>query len=210
VVQFSFPFTYGTSYSNAVAGTSNPGNRTLTGADSFSAIGYGTLKLPGGHTYSNVLLTRFVLDQSTTVSGYTIHIRTVWYDYVTPGYDFFLFELSNTTTTTTIGPNTTTISGSVAEYALNLPTTLGINDLNDNMHLSLFPNPNHGTFTIATVNENLKGATVSVADLLGHSVYTGTLTEATQTVTLPEGAKGMYILQIQSATGTTSRKILID
>jgi hypothetical protein len=155
------------------------------------------------------LRTRFVLDQTTSVTGYTVHIRTTWYDYQTPGYDFFLFEISNTTTTTTVGANTITTSASVVAYAKNV--LLGVNDIESNpIHLSVFPNPNNGKFTIATVDEDLKGAAITVTDLMGKAIYEGSLTEMTQTLQLPDAAKGLYLVHLQSDKGTTTRKITIE
>ncbi len=96
-VYLSYPFSYGSFFTDSVVEESDTYNVALRGKDSLNGEGYGTLEIPG-HSYSNVLRIKYIenvtgtKDSVITISGFpfpvtaviTINLRTVSYLYFTP------------------------------------------------------------------------------------------------------------------------------
>lgn len=98
---------------------------------------------------------------------------------------------------------TTAFSNSI----IVLSTPLGVTTIAQNeKSLSLFPNPNEGTFTLSGSNITTQ-LNIEVVDMLGKVVYTGIATPQNGSintqVTLDKTlANGMYLLRASSATGS--------
>jgi hypothetical protein len=202
-VQFQYPLSYGDSYANAFAGYSTNGD-TISGIDSFTADGYGTLKLPTA-TYTNVLRMKYVQHYHSVNSGFGYYedIYQAEYSYYIPGYHTYLFDIEYTANTIN-GP---TYTATTAQYAKNITT--GISDIKNDALLSLYPNPAQGVFTIHT-DESLIGADMSVVNLPGEEVLTQKLTGTTEYIDLHDVMKGMYMVNIKNDKGTITRKLIVE
>ncbi len=74
--------------------------------------------------------------------------------------------------------------------------------------ITLFPNPNTGSFTIQTNNfDNIKQ--IQVINPLGQTIYT-VQHPTNNNITLPNGAKGTYFVRITTETESVTRKILVE
>ncbi len=94
-VYLSYPFSYGSFFTDSVVEGSPAYDVALRGKDSLYGNGYGTLKIPG-NTYNNVLRVRYIENVSATkdsvisFGGFpvnaviTVKLRTVSYLYFTP------------------------------------------------------------------------------------------------------------------------------
>jgi hypothetical protein len=83
-----------------------------------------------------------------------------------------------------------------------------LTEKNLNKEISLFPNPNTGSFTIQTNNfDNIKQ--IQVINPLGQIIYT-IQNPSDNTITLPNGAKGTYFVRITTETESVTRKILVE
>ena len=74
--------------------------------------------------------------------------------------------------------------------------------------ITLFPNPNTGSFTIQTNNMEAIEQ-VQVFNPLGQEVYRVQHPNE-QTITLPTGAKGSFFVRIITATESVIKKILVE
>ena len=83
----------------------------------------------------------------------------------------------------------------------------------ENQHLSsqiyIFPNPNHGQFTIQVPENNAYD--LVVYNLLGESIYTERQISSSQkTIELPSIPSGIYLVHLQVGQVTVSRKICVS
>ena len=82
--------------------------------------------------------------------------------------------------------------------------------------LSLFPNPNTGSFTLSgTVSAGQdKEVTLEVTDMLGRTVYTGTTMPQNGTIkaeiTLGNEAAGSYLLRVNTESGSQAFHFVIS
>jgi hypothetical protein len=98
-----FPFTYGSFFTDSINETLKGESTPITGLDSVSGDGYGTLKMPG-HTYTGVLRGKSIANRSSTVSsgGFTItsNTRIITIIYILPGNANTLLNISQSTNST--------------------------------------------------------------------------------------------------------------
>ncbi|MGN6477106.1 MAG: T9SS type A sorting domain-containing protein, partial [Flavipsychrobacter sp.] len=73
---------------------------------------------------------------------------------------------------------------------------------------AIYPNPNHGSFTISTADSNFTGR-IHICDVAGRAVYYNNhVSGATIHVTIPGAAAGVYFLTMQDISDPkTSRTI---
>lgn len=205
--QLVFPVHYGDSWGGPLAGTytSRTFSGTIAGSDSAWADGWGTLKMPG-RTYTDAMRIKSNWTQNISLTGgYNFTINYVAYDYMIPGYDFFIFEIA-TTTTTFMGHNTTI---TLALRAKNLPT--GISNVVASDKFSLYPNPAQGSFSVNISEEELAGgASLQITDLAGKRVLEQRITAETQLVPTSALQPGAYVVNIGTASGTKSQKLMVQ
>ncbi len=144
-IYLPYPFAYNSFYTDSVVGEVERYGAIFRGKDSLKADGYGTLNLPGGKTYSNVLRVQYIENVTTVkdttasiggfpVSGtFTANIRTVSYLYFTPGTHVPLLTVNETTTSAYItafgftnpvnGFPITSLSATYLKASSDLPVT---------------------------------------------------------------------------------------
>ena len=108
------------------------------------------------------------------------------YIYNGPTYGF-AFEFTDTTLTTGL------VEMQIADVAV-----------------SLFPNPNTGSFTVLFDDASLLGAELNISNLLGDKIYEQRIESFRQQIMLNNLPKGLYLLNIYSETGKATRKIIIN
>jgi hypothetical protein len=71
------------------------------------------------------------------------------------------------------------------------------------------PNPSNGTFALnfASLNSN---ADVTVMNLNGQQVFEKSITEGSETITLPQVSKGAYILIVKTSDAVYQQRIIIE
>ncbi len=72
----------------------------------------------------------------------------------------------------------------------------------------IYPNPSRGSFLITT-SEDQKFAEVNVLNTAGNVIFTSILNNTQTIIDLTQYPVGMYFLQIQSAKGTTTQKLIV-
>jgi hypothetical protein len=85
-----------------------------------------------------------------------------------------------------------------------------VHDVNGSNAIRLYPNPNHGSFTIE--HGRLNGATYEVMNALGQVVFTGTCsaTSSYTQVDLNKLPAGMYVVKLMSGDATSFARLVIE
>ncbi len=88
-------------------------------------------------------------------------------------------------------------------------TGVGINGVEFDGSLSLYPNPASTTVTLS-VSEQMVGSTVSIVDVNGRVVMSEVLNAQTLTMNLSDLAKGAYFVRITGEETTVVRKLIVE
>jgi len=213
IKQFTYPFSYGASFSDPYAGTITLGAITAneTGTITVTYDGYGTLILPSG-VDTNVLRVHTVqlFVDSASLFGFptvqTFQLETyAWYK---ANYHSPLMTILNTTQ---IGGSYTNkaVSYSPKQTATSTQITTRVEN-----SLQLYPNPATNDLNIEYTSANNEEVRISLYDLLGKEVVviTDRFMQGRQNInyntsTLP---KGLYLLRVRSGGETITRKIEIQ
>jgi PKD repeat protein/predicted secreted protein len=105
------------------------------------------------------------------------------------------------------------VSGGVCESP-RVPVTAtvltGINEFSES-NFDVYPNPNNGSFDIKLNNQNIQNATVSIANMLGQTVFEKYVTNNNVPIHIDASnlQQGMYYVKIQTDKSTYTRKVLI-
>ncbi|MEY5048328.1 MAG: hypothetical protein RLZZ175_1687 [Bacteroidota bacterium] len=83
---------------------------------------------------------------------------------------------------------------------------VGLENESTNNLFTIFPNPNNGTFTVNTNNEN---CSVEVSNITGEIVYQTALNETTK-LDLQNLAKGLYLIKVVSNEKSETKKLVIE
>ncbi len=89
-----YPFTYGTEFFDASTVTSSTSTMTFQQKDTVSVTGYGTLKLPGGRVFKNVLQEQTTTAISYVDSGHMVTNFSYSISYFAKGYHYPLLSIS--------------------------------------------------------------------------------------------------------------------
>jgi|GEM_PF-3753883 len=99
--------------------------------------------------------------------------------------------------------NFRTLSGKESEVADPMP-----------VHLSVYPNPNKGTFEVQWTGANDAWLNFKLTDLLGKTLWMNQAPTAEgkliQTITLPDVAKGVYLFEVSDGKSRQTVKLMID
>ena len=214
--EIRYPFTYLDSFDDSYSGTLTFSLATANEIGSVHVVcdGYGTLHLPGGTTFSNVLRVHStqVFTDSTDLFGTptidTFNISTyTWYD---SGYHTAVLTISFVNQLGSGSANYELVS-----YAPRQITVAGVPVVNNGAPLlTVYPNPVQNELNIAYDTKTNENVRITLVDMLGREVAViadGTSQIAQHTTYNTAGlAKGLYILHLQSGTESITRKIEIQ
>jgi len=103
-------------------------------------------------------------------------------------------------------------------YALNdgfftITTNLGVNDIDLNKLVSLYPNPSQGSFHInlsddLTIENN--NFNINVYDITGRRIYHHALTNSNQEIQLNKAQKGVYLVEVSNGKNKMVKKLIIE
>ena len=193
VIQFTLPFTYGSSNSDTYSISSWMG--TQSGTVITNGDGTGTLQLPSGN-YSNVL--------KITLYDYQSLYTSIENRYYSPISKFPLLSI----TSTTIGSNV---------YVGGHINTLVSTSLKESIKteaFNVFPNPvTNGTLFLKTeTKEKLNG--LEIINILGQKVLKYSAEQLNNAeikkIDVSTLQKGVYYVNIQNAESVTTKKIIIE
>ncbi|MDQ3191958.1 MAG: T9SS type A sorting domain-containing protein [Bacteroidota bacterium] len=88
---------------------------------------------------------------------------------------------------------------------------LGINKLEKTVHLNIFPNPSSGIFTVQVDEINYNDNEISVSNLLGQIIYSGSFTNVNKKeINLTSYSEGIYFLLIRTGKKIAVEKIILQ
>ncbi len=94
-------------------------------------------------------------------------------------------------------------------------TGVGINDIQNTVYnINILPNPNNGNFTLKFSSPVTQQLNIAIRNVIGEVVYTkameGFVGDFNEEINLSPLSKGIYVVTIESASGTVNRKIVIQ
>ena len=98
---------------------------------------------------------------------------------------------------------------------INLSGTVGINELENALGLTMYPNPTTGMLNVELDSDsyrNLNGATASIeiTDVLGQTLQTTSLTQPKTQLNIQHFSAGIYIVNINVNNQRISKKLIIE
>jgi len=209
----AYPMTLGTTASNSVAGTNTSvaGAGTFTGTSSVTGAGTGTLMLPGGYNFSNVLKVTTSTAMSFTTGFGTGTYSQNKYDYYSVLSKYPLFSITNETITSGLGTTTETVTLINNNYK-----TVGITEsANTSLsNVSVYPNPAKDNINLNFTNENAENVSYQVINVIGQNVRQQTIPsvkgETTYNVNLSGIESGIYFIKLTVGSKTAVNKITIQ
>lgn len=135
----------------------------------------------------------------------------------TPGYTYLWDVAANSQTTATAtalceGNYCVTITDALGcTFDTCIDVTVGIDEYNLAEHISIFPNPNSGQFTLGIDIKEKDGLSVRIVNILGQEMLLipeEQLANNSVEIDLTKFAKGVYCLQITTATVVHTEKVV--
>ena len=95
-------------------------------------------------------------------------------------------------------------------YVGNCGSTAGVNEIDPQEEISIYPNPSNGLFTISATGTKIKE--VRVMDVMGRLVNSEELkaNSTSATIDMSGYAKGVYFVRVQTENGIINKKVIIQ
>lgn len=90
--------------------------------------------------------------------------------------------------------------GSADAWIFKINGSTFINDISNNVNISVYPNPNKGTFSISS---DIQYSAIQITDILGKIIYTVKATSLQSEICIPNPSKGVYFCKIIDDQGET-------
>lgn len=92
-------------------------------------------------------------------------------------------------------------------WVVKLSSTVGIDEVENNSSIIIFPNPTNAIFTI---NSNEQIDEVEIFNTQGQAVYNKKTTSNSSTIDLTSLPKGIYLVQLKTNTNSVTKKIVYE
>jgi hypothetical protein len=208
----TYPMNLGTTNTGTVAGsiTAMGNNGNFVGTNSFTADATGTLVVPGGRTYNNVMRVHTFQNLTFTVSFVQGTLTVNQYDYYAPNYSNFpnpnnnwpVLSVQQSTISSTIGGTSVQTTVTInSNY-----NVLGINNSNNisASHITISPNP---VKDVLTVSSDLPINKIQLVDITG-KVIVDTKNNSIDCSTL---SNGTYFVRMEDKSGKIiTEKVMIQ
>jgi hypothetical protein len=102
--------------------------------------------------------------------------------------------------------------GEVEDYTLNVLNNLSVDD-NELDNLSIYPNPNNGTFNIGFNPRSGEDISIQVFDIRGRIIYSkafNTVSRFEEAIKLNNAQSGVYLLNISDGSQKVTKKIIVE
>jgi hypothetical protein len=110
-------------------------------------------------------------------------------------------------------PTSCTVNGTtIFGYSLSNVTDdyTSVNEISLNKWLQVYPNPNHGTFTVELSGAGFTVTGINVYNMLGESVYQSAANKNVSSISIPNVTPGIYHLEVRTDKGVANKKITIE
>jgi hypothetical protein len=208
-----WPMAPGATFTNAFSGnflgTGLSGN--VNGTSTVTSSGTGTITLPGGATYANVIqlktLQRVV--SSITILGtsisYTDQVTNYRYYHASQKFPLLTAEYY-------ISKDGTTIDTSLT-IQLNKNITVGLKDVFVKENLNVYPNPAKNIVNIDLTNKNGEECRVNLFSTTGQlmkEINLGKELKIEQKINVSDLPKGIYLMTTTLGDATIQQKLIIE
>lgn len=198
-----FPVTYNDTKTDDCSGSATVlgFDATLTGSSNMVADGYGTVILPGGATYDNVLRIRLDIDITGEVTGFpiTAEINSTIYYWLMEGITGPVIQYTSAATAISGFPTTPAIFIDVNDALLDDISTL------HSISFSVQPTLAHDIIQISSEQHGI----VSMYTMTGEKVYCGE-SDAHSTIDVKNLYAGNYIVKLQTENGSATKMITVS
>ena len=210
----AYPLSLGTTANGAIGGAvSHPlaGSGNFAGTSTVTGAGTGTLMLPGGYTFSNVLKVTNASVMSFTVTIGSGTYAKVQNDYYSLLSKYPLLSISNETIVSVAGTTTETVVTINNNY-----NTVGVNELSNTTlnNVTVYPNPAKDNINLNFNNENTDNASYQIINIIGQTIRTQNIPavkgETLYNVNLNGIESGIYFIKLQVGNKTSVNKITVQ
>ncbi|MBL7910037.1 MAG: T9SS type A sorting domain-containing protein [Bacteroidia bacterium] len=189
-------------YSGTVSGIAS-GN--LTGTINTVGSGTGTLTIPGGTNFTNILQvkTTNTVIVVVTIPPTTLTVKGIDYAYYHGSQKFPLMTVSYNDQGT----------GYTGKTWVNQALITGLNDKNFDATFQVFPNPAKDAFNVSLSNSNNDNGSILIYNAVGQVVKTIELGNASlleKNINITDLSSGIYIVKTTLGNKTSSRRLLVD
>ncbi|MEM7101900.1 MAG: T9SS type A sorting domain-containing protein [Bacteroidota bacterium] len=204
--QFQFPFSYGTMFTDSLQGTLDFSGITLhrSGEVSFEADGYGTLILPDGRTFEDVLRYRYTqhtVDEHNT-QGVVFTSFSESYVWISPICPEPLLRISYFSQDN----GQSTFASKSVFYSLGVFTSVEEN-LQEEINISAFPNPSEGVVNLRLPEGLSEDLDYILFDLNGRMASSGKLSGGINLLNFDHLPQGLYVLNASTSNQSISIRI---
>jgi hypothetical protein len=196
-----YPFSFGGSVTDAFGGTfsAQGQNGTAQGTTTTTADGTGTLNLPGGISFSNVLRVKSMQNINLFLFGFPAGtVQQTLYNFYHGTEKYPLLNINYTTITMANSP---TVTASATGHKNYFTVGLEENSLSG-ASVSIYPNPASDILYLASSE---KALSVEIYSQLGQCVYRANFQEMINTSTF---SPGIYVVEIKTARGVGRKKLV--
>jgi hypothetical protein len=199
VIFNAFPFAYGASNFDTIQGTAQTsfGPFSVDGDVTTTVDGSGTLNLPNGASFSNVIRLKTVTN--LVVAGGLMTIIDTRYQFYNSSQKFALLEFAIVDMAGTIDTLVT----------VNSSSWVGMVE-NSQVAFSLFPNPTTSELNIQFNQATANNASIEIINGLGQIVKTETANGPTKKIELAGLSAGFYYVRVTNGKASRVEKLVIE
>jgi hypothetical protein len=208
-ILMQWPVSFGYSVTDTYSGNVTGGaTGTLTGTVTTLGSGTGTLTLPGGQVFNNVLQVQV---KNTVYVNFTTPVATATtigtdYNYYHSSQKFPLLTVSYQATSGFTNYATAVISANTAVYT-------GLNEKNFDATFQIFPNPAKDAFNVDLVNAGNENGKIEIYNSLGQlnrSISLGNESAIKRNISLEGMAPGIYMVKTSLGSRTSVRRLIVE
>jgi hypothetical protein len=206
IKEIAFPFTYANAYVDPYVrffyDMSGSDGHYLTGTNTVTADGYGTLITPGNVTVNNVLRIHSI--ETVRDSNYMFGITT----YATHTYRWYSSDVKGVIFSMQMIQNNPAVIQS-ANYIEQMNFNTGVNNAAANSAFHISPNPSEGRFYISSVN-NKEINRVEIFNSTGQKISAiNSILRNGYEIDLSEYGSGIYFIGIHSGAQVHFEKLVV-
>ncbi len=200
-----WPVSYGYNVTDIMAGSAQQGtfNAQFTGSVNTVADGMGTLLLPQGNTFTNVLRLKSVQTLTVTYFSFPIaNVKQTVFQYFKAGDKFPLLTVNASATTFSSSTQEATTANGNAAY---LPIGIKENQLN-NVNFHVLPNPANTSVSVE-LEKNMIANSLTLINAIGQKVKQ---ISNSNTLNVADVPNGIYYLEVNSVGHSARKPVIIN
>ncbi len=210
-----WPIAYGYNKTDALGGTVTTATTGVggnaTGNIKTMASGTGTVLLPGGLTFTNVLQVTATQTINIALMAGPIPVGTA--SVLSTSYQYYHSTQKFPILTVNYQNISGSFSGSSASIRINNNVIAGIKEAQSKFDFSVYPNPANDQLNVALTNQKAENVSVKILNNLGQMVKTielGNSTSINKQIDLTDLSSGIYIVKTSIGSSSSSKKLIVE